>query len=106
MRSTILSHIHIFYITLQGIMWYTSSLLIIRVGKFKYIIMQEDQDDLRAKLTEYRVEHQALDELIEKVTQTDQPVNLLHMQQLKKKKLWLKDVIQKIESSLIDDIIA
>ncbi len=68
--------------------------------------MQEDQDDLRAKLAEYRTEHQALDELIEKVTKSDTPVNLLHMQQLKKKKLWLKDMIQKIESSLIDDIIA
>ncbi len=68
--------------------------------------MQEDQDDLRAKLTEYKTEHQALDELIEKVTKSDTPVNLLHMQQLKKKKLWLKDMIQKIESSLIDDIIA
>lgn len=68
--------------------------------------MQEDQDDLRAKLAEYKAEHQALDELIEKVTRSDTPVNLLHMQQLKKKKLWLKDMIQKIESSLIDDIIA
>lgn len=68
--------------------------------------MQEDQDDLRAKLAEYRTEHQALDELIEKVASSDTPVNLLHMQQLKKKKLWLKDMIQKIESSLIDDIIA
>ena len=36
----------------------------------------------------------------------DTPVNLLHMQQLKKKKLWLKDMIRKIRSALIDDIIA
>lgn len=68
--------------------------------------MQEDQDDLRAKLVEYRNEHQALDELIEKAMHSDTPVNLLHMQQMKKKKLWLKDMIQKIESCLIDDIIA
>ncbi len=68
--------------------------------------MQEDQDDIRAKLAEYRVEHQALDELIETVMRSETPVNLLHMQQLKKKKLWLKDIIQKLESSLIDDIIA
>ena len=69
-------------------------------------VMQEDQDDIRVKLAEYRAEHQALDHLIEKATQGDSPVNLLHMQQLKKKKLWLKDMIQKVESSLIDDIIA
>ncbi len=68
--------------------------------------MQDDQDDLRAKLAEYKVEHQALDDLIEKALRSDTPVNLLHMQQMKKKKLWLKDMIQKIESSLIDDIIA
>lgn len=68
--------------------------------------MQEDQEDLRVKLAEYRIEHQALDDIIEKALRSATPVNLLHMQQLKKKKLWLKDMIQKIESDLIDDIIA
>lgn len=68
--------------------------------------MQEDQEDLKLKLTEYRGEHQALDALIETAVSSDQPVNLLYMQQLKKKKLWLKDMIQKLESALIDDIIA
>lgn len=68
--------------------------------------MQEDLEELKAKLTEYRGEHQALDELIEKALKSDTPINLLHMQQLKKKKLWLKDMIQKLESALIDDIIA
>lgn len=68
--------------------------------------MQEDQEELCLKLAEYRSEHQALDDLLERVTQGDAPINLFHVQQLKKKKLWLKDMIQKIESSLIDDIIA
>ena len=68
--------------------------------------MDEEQEDLRAKLAEYITEHQALNELIERALDSDTPVNLLHMQQLKKKKLWLKDMIQKIESDLIDDIIA
>lgn len=68
--------------------------------------MQEEQEELKAKLLEYKTEHNALDELIEKAMQSDTPVNLLHMQQLKKKKLWLKDMIQKLESALIDDIIA
>ena len=74
-------------------------------AKFIYI-MQEDQEELQLKLAEYRSEHQALDEIIEKSLTSDVPVNLLHMQQLKKKKLWLKDIIRKIESALIDDIIA
>ncbi len=68
--------------------------------------MQEDQEELQLKLSEYRNEHQALDDLIHKSLKSDVPVNLLSMQQLKKKKLWLKDVIRKIESDLIDDIIA
>ena len=65
-----------------------------------------DQEELQQKLTEYKLEHKALDELLERSIQSDPPINLLHMQQLKKKKLWLKDMIQKIQSDLIDDIIA
>lgn len=66
----------------------------------------EDEEELRAKLAEYKNEHKILDETIERLMESDQPVNLFHMQQLKKKKLWFKDMIQKIESDLIDDIIA
>lgn len=66
----------------------------------------EDQEELQMKLAEYQSEHKALDEMIERSMNSDQPVNLFHIQQLKKKKLWLKDMIQKIESALIDDIIA
>lgn len=66
----------------------------------------QDQEELTQKLAEYKSEHQALDEAIDKAMRSGEPVNLFHMQQLKKKKLWLKDMIQKIESALIDDIIA
>jgi hypothetical protein len=66
----------------------------------------EDQEELAQKLAEYRSEHKALDVMIEQVMSGNQPVNLFEVQNLKKKKLWLKDMIQKIESSLIDDIIA
>ncbi len=66
----------------------------------------EDQEELQLKLSEYRSEHQAMDIMIERALESDQPVNLFHMQKLKKKKLWLKDMIQKLESALIDDIIA
>lgn len=66
----------------------------------------EDQEELAQRLAEYRSEHKALDEMIERMIASDQPVNLLQIQQLKKKKLWFKDIIQKLESALIDDIIA
>jgi len=68
--------------------------------------MQEEREDLLLKLTEYKTEHQALDEAIERTIKSNGAVNLLQIQQLKKKKLWLKDMIQKLESALIDDIIA
>ena len=66
----------------------------------------EDQEELQLKLMEYRTEHQALDEMLSRLGKDGQPVNLLQVQQLKKRKLWFKDMIQKIESDLIDDIIA
>ncbi len=68
--------------------------------------MQEDQEELKSKLVEYQSEHQALDDVIERTLGSEAPINLFHIQQLKKKKLWLKDMIQKMESALIDDIIA
>lgn len=66
----------------------------------------EDQEELAEKLAEYQNEHKALDSMIDRLMASDQPVNLFEMQSLKKKKLWLKDMIEKIRSDLIDDIIA
>ena len=65
-----------------------------------------DQEELAEKLAEYQSEHKALDNMIDRLMASDQPVNLFEMQSLKKKKLWLKDMIEKIRSDLIDDIIA
>ena len=64
-----------------------------------------DVEELEQQLVEYKNEHKALDNAI-KAIMSEGAVNLLQVQALKKKKLWLKDMIQKIESSLIDDIIA
>lgn len=71
-----------------------------------FVSVMEDQDELRAKLAGYQAEHKALDDAIARLVVGGQTVNLLQIQQLKKRKLWFKDMIQKIESSLIDDIIA
>jgi len=65
----------------------------------------EDEDDLREKLAELKTEHKDLDDIINRLT-AHQPVDFLQLQRLKKRKLGLKDAIQKIESQLLPDIIA
>jgi len=65
----------------------------------------EDEDELREKLVEMKREHQDLDEIIDKLV-SHQPVDFLQLQRLKKRKLLLKDMIQKLESQLLPDIIA
>ena len=65
----------------------------------------EDEDELREKLIELQSEHQDLDDIIDKIM-THQPVDFIQMQRLKKRKLALKDMIQRIESQLLPDIIA
>jgi hypothetical protein len=65
----------------------------------------EDEDELREKLIELKREHRDLDEVIDRLLSA-QPVDFLQLQRLKKRKLLLKDTIQKIESNLLPDIIA
>lgn len=65
----------------------------------------DDIDALREKLIELQREHQDLDDVIDRLA-SHQPVDFLQMQRLKKRKLQLKDMIQKIESQLLPDIIA
>jgi hypothetical protein len=65
----------------------------------------DDIESLREKLIELKREHQDLDDVIDRLV-THQPVDFLQLQRLKKRKLSLKDVIQKIESQLLPDIIA
>ncbi len=65
----------------------------------------EEITELQDKLAEYQREHKDLDDIISRLMRTP-PVDFLQLQRLKKKKLWLKDMIQKLESALIDDIIA
>lgn len=65
----------------------------------------EDEDELRERLIELQSEHRDLDDIIEKML-AHQPVDFIQMQRLKKRKLALKDMIQKLESQLLPDIIA
>jgi hypothetical protein len=67
-----------------------------------------DDPDLAAikhKLAELRSEHRDLDDVIARV-QESQPFDQLQLQRLKKRKLMLKDQIQRLRTRLIPDIIA
>lgn len=65
----------------------------------------EDIDDLLDELAALEREHRELDEEINRLI-SNPPVDLLQIQRLKKKKLGLKDQIQKIRSNILPDIIA
>ncbi len=64
-----------------------------------------DEDELRDQLRELISQHKTLDEQIEQMSRA-RPVDFLTVTKLKKEKLRLKDMIGRIESMLIPDIIA
>lgn len=68
-------------------------------------MMQEDEEELQRMLEDLRTEHRDLDIIIQQLTDAV-PVDFLRLQRLKKRKLFLKDSISKIESMLLPDIIA
>lgn len=65
-----------------------------------------EEERLKEKLAELEREHKDLDEVIDRLVESHQPVDFLQLQRLKKKKLHLKDQIEKIKSNLLPDIIA
>jgi hypothetical protein len=65
----------------------------------------DEQERLKQKLAELKSEHRDLDDVINRLLE-QRPVDLIQMQRLKKRKLVLKDLIAKIESMLLPDIIA
>jgi hypothetical protein len=67
--------------------------------------MLTDRDSLLRKLHELRSEHRDLDTVISRLGETG-PIDQLHVQRLKKRKLLLKDEISWLESRLIPDSIA
>lgn len=62
----------------------------------------DEETALRARLTNYRLEHRALDVAIERLT-GDPLMDQLQLRRLKKRKLVLKDMIAHIENDLIPD---
>jgi hypothetical protein len=67
--------------------------------------MDLDQEAIKARLEALRSEHRDLDEVIDRLAEAA-PFNQLQLQRLKKRKLALKDMIAKLESQLLPDIIA
>mgnify|MGYP000976012616 CR=1 FL=1 len=65
----------------------------------------DEQERLQQKLAELKTEHRDLDDVINRLTEKG-PIDLIQVQRLKKRKLVLKDMISKIESLLLPDIIA
>lgn len=68
-------------------------------------MLAEEEEELHKMLEELKTEHRDLDIIIQQLSEAV-PVDFLRMQRLKKRKLFLKDSISKIESMLLPDIIA
>jgi len=66
--------------------------------------MFEDKEELiRQRLYEMRLEHHYLDDMIRRATE-DLYVNQVQLRRLKKRKLQLKDAIERLRSELIPDL--
>jgi hypothetical protein len=62
-------------------------------------------DEIRRLLTELKIEHRDLDDVISRMG-GDPAIDQLRLQRLKKRKLAIKDDISRLENQLIPDIIA
>lgn len=58
---------------------------------------------LRQRIETLRLEHRDLDDVIDRLVQ-DPNIDQLQIKRLKKRKLLLKDLIQRLESDLIPDL--
>lgn len=65
----------------------------------------DDLEPLRRKLAELEGEHRDLDDVISRISDA-MPFDRLRLQRLKKRKLQLKDMIEKLRSQLLPDITA
>lgn len=68
-------------------------------------MLQEEIEEIERKLAELKTEHRDLDIVLQQIS-SSVPVDFLRLQRLKKRKLFLKDSISKLESMMLPDIIA
>ena len=86
-----------------SIVWYTQGLT--RIPANRRWAMDLDLEAIKARVEQLKSEHRDLDEAIARISEKA-PFNQLQIQRLKKRKLVLKDLIAKLESQLVPDIIA
>lgn len=67
--------------------------------------MDLDVETVKVRIAELKTEHRELDAAIAQLTE-QVPADNLELQRLKKRKLALKDIITKLENTLLPDIIA
>jgi hypothetical protein len=68
-------------------------------------LSEEEKAQIRQRLTALEIEHHDLDDVIGRLV-VDRALDQLQLQRLKKRKLLLKDQIQRLRARLIPDIIA
>jgi hypothetical protein len=68
-------------------------------------LTEEEKAQIRQRLQALEVEHHDLDDVICRLV-VDRSLDQLQLQRLKKRKLLLKDQIQRLRARLIPDIIA
>jgi len=68
-------------------------------------LSEEERQAIRDQIERLREEHRDLDAAIEALTLTG-PGDRLQLQRLKKRKLWLRDRVKRLEDELTPDIIA
>lgn len=64
-----------------------------------------EQEKLQDLLANLKAEHRDLDDAISALSQRDTP-DMIQIQRLKKRKLYIRDEIMRTESKLLPDIIA
>jgi hypothetical protein len=68
-------------------------------------MIDDNTEELKCRLEDLRMEHRDLDDVIQRLA-ADIAVNQLQIGRLKKRKLFLKDQISRLENALVPDIIA
>lgn len=68
-------------------------------------LTEEEKAQIRERLESLEIEHHDLDDVIVRLS-SDPSLDRLRLQRLKKRKLILKDQIQRLRTRLIPDIIA
>ncbi len=68
-------------------------------------LTEEEKAEIRSRLHSLEIEHHDLDDVINRLS-ADPTQDRIQLQRLKKRKLLLKDQIQRLRARLIPDIIA